>query len=138
MSRITAKRRKIVAVWALIAFLISHSAMAFHLCLPVEIASGAASSSTSSTHERCGASGHQVEVPGTSPCQDAWCALHCVKPDELASSAKWPLPDAILTSQFPVAPSPVMHRLALTQRDLMEAPQRDARRRLIEYGALLI
>ncbi len=138
MNRIAVKRWRMVAAWALITLLISQWTMAFHLCLPGEIPAVVESSSEPAAHGNCGGGNHQKDAPASFPCDDPWCALHCAQPDEITSSVKWPLPDAIIAGQFSVSTSPLAHRLAPSQHGPMEAPPRDARRRLIEYGALLI
>ena len=125
-------------MWSLIAFLFSQWTMASHLCLPDIPLTAADSHSTSATHKGCGGDQHGKTPTHTAPCDDARCALHCAQPDEISSWAKWPLPDAVVADRFSVSTWLVIHRLEPSQPVPDHAPVPDARRRLIELGALLI
>jgi hypothetical protein len=138
MNRTTAKRRRMVAVWSLIALLLSQWTMAFHLCLPGNISTAGESMSTSAAHKGCGGEAHQKKISHAQPSEDARCALHCAQPDEISSSVKWPLPDALIANEYSVSPLSVVHGLEPSQPVPDRAPPLDARRRLIEHGALLI
>ena len=138
MNRTTAKRRRMVAVWSLIALLLSQWTMAFHLCLPGDLPTAVEAVSTSGAHKGCGGEARQEETIHSQPCDDALCALHCAQPDEISSSVKWPLPDALIADESSVSPSSDVYRLESSHPVPGQAPPPDARRRLIELGALLI
>lgn len=138
MNRTTAKRRRIVAVWSLIALLLSQWTMAFHLCLPRDLPAAVEAVSTSVAHKGCGGEAGQERSTHAQPCEDARCALHCAQPDEISSSVKWPLPEVHIADEFSVLRSPDVLRLESSQPVPDQAPPLDARRRLIEHGALLI
>lgn len=137
VTRVSARRRRTIAVWSLLALLFSQWAMAFHLCVPGE---RAASPGNSEVRSDChGARHDSVETEADlAPVNATGCVLHCAQPDQSPTTGKVTTPAAIPASDFVIASASIaLGQVSATPLG-HEAPPRTARRRLIERGALLI
>lgn len=137
MSRASFRRRRILAIGSLLALLFSQWTMALHFCASDEFALATQSAGTAAPAD-CHHPHPESPAPDVQSDGDVWCSLHCAQPDEASAPNKTPVPGAMLDAHA----GPLVVPLALPQNHLLshqdDAPPRDARRRLIEHGALLI
>jgi hypothetical protein len=137
MTRAPARRRKAVAIWAVMALLFSQWTMALHLCLPGDLPI-VASAPADSLHADCHGKQSTSPLADQTSLDDLGCALHCAQPDEASAFGKGAMPGAMMDHPGPQPGIALTReRLSLVQPTL-DAPPPDARRRLIEHGALLI
>ncbi len=137
MTCASARRRKAVAIWAVMALLFSQWTMALHLCLPGDLRI-VASAPGDSSHADCHGTQSTSPLADQAPSDDLGCALHCAQPDEASAFGKGAMPGAMMDHPGP-QPGIALTRVWLSLvQPTSDAPPPDARRRLIEHGALLI
>lgn len=137
MKRRLARFRTKVAICALLSLLFSQWVTAAHLCAFGQGVGG------HTGLDVAGAQGCHHEHEGSDrgpgdPTADLACALHCAQPDEASAPAKLPMLDGCLVGHvwIPASAADAAKLPVLSASD--PESLRDARRRLIERGALLI
>lgn len=137
MNRRLARFRTKVAICVLLSLLFSQWVAAAHLCATEQEAGGHAGL------EVAGAQGchHEHEGSDQGPDDanaDLTCALHCAQPDEASAPAKIPGLDGSLAGHVWIPALAADTGILPVLSTFDPESSRDARRRLIERGALLI
>ncbi len=140
MNRISARGRRAVAVCAVLALLLGQWSASAHLCLAGWHDSAASTAATeigadchrSHANLKSSGTGHPVGA-------DVDCRLHCAQPDGSPTSVQAKSPPALPSGDLAL----LALRLNASASELsfaraQQGPPQDARRRLIERGALLI
>lgn len=136
MIHLSTGRRRAVAVCAVFALLFSQWAGAVHPCPTGEAAGSGQTPVQIAPHDCVGAHGAsgRARTAGAAPV----CALHCAQPDGASAAVKVSVPDAIVAHEHFVRALPAGRVRVAHVRASARGPTPEARRRLIEQGALLI